>query len=868
MIMNKRQVLLAICSFFLLIGVASAQSAKLKRAKKMMADYNYVGAITLYNQILERKDVAEAKINIAECYRKVNNAENTEYWYAQVVKLPEAQPIHRLYYGMALQRNGKCDLAKEWYEKYVKEAPDDLRGQYLLKACDYEDELMTKNAGIYEIKTTPFNSPLDDFSPSITKEGVVFASDREKGTAVKRVHCWTGNPFNELYNVDAKEIKGEECGNYEYGKTQKWSKNVNSKYHEAAVAFTSDENTVYFTRNNYLDGKLGKSDDKITKLKIYSATKKGDTYDDIKELPFNSNEYSVAHPTLTPDGKKMYFSSDMPGGFGGMDLYVTEEEGGKWGPPMNLGPQINTEGHEIFPYYHKSNRLYFSSDGHVGIGGLDLYYTDDKGAGQFGEVVNLGYPMNTISDDFGITMNEEGTCGYITSDRAGGAGRDDIYSFKKTAVPVEIYVYDKATNLPIEGAVVSNNCTGATTLKTGKDGKARMDMKINECCKFVATKELYGPGEKEGCTKNLKEAKLLVEIPLEKLTDVVLQGVIYDQSTGLPLAGSLVTLTNDCGKEKIDSFTTDATGKYNFKLDRDCCYKVKAEKINYLAASSDMKCTKNLGDTTVIHVDLNLQPLVTNSLTSNTDTKNGTETTPTNTTNQTQTQNNVTDNTVVTTDEPTTPTKTKTKKKKKTKEPIYFDSSTGDYMDPNTGKPANGKYNGITYKDGKIIESGNTIFEPSPTPVGDNGEISYLLHIYYDFDQCFIRQEAVPELEKLRQMLIDNPSLIIELSSHTDSRGSNSYNNRLSQKRAEAVVRWLVNRGIERDRLVPRGYGETVNVNNCANNVPCSEKEHQYNRRTEFRVLGCRSTDCFNGSPMLSKPKENPKVDNCHGCPF
>jgi len=120
--MNKRQVLLAICSFFLLIGMASAQSAKLKRAKKMMADYNYVGAITLYNQILERKDVAEAKINIAECYRKVNNAENTEFWYAQVVKLPEAQPIHRLYYGMALQRNGKCDLAKEWYEKYVKEA--------------------------------------------------------------------------------------------------------------------------------------------------------------------------------------------------------------------------------------------------------------------------------------------------------------------------------------------------------------------------------------------------------------------------------------------------------------------------------------------------------------------------------------------------------------------------------------------------------------------------------------------------------------------------------------------------------------------------------------------------------------------------
>jgi outer membrane protein OmpA-like peptidoglycan-associated protein len=377
-------------------------------------------------------------------------------------------------------------------------------------------------------------------------------------------------------------------------------------------------------------------------------------------------------------------------------------------------------------------------------------------------------------------------------------------------------------------------------------------MKLNECCKFVANKALYAQGEKEGCTKGLKESKLIVEIPLEKLADVVLQGVVYDQVTGLPLSGAVVTLSNDCGKATTDTLTTDASGKYMFKLDRDCCYKVKAEKINYLGASSEMKCTKNLGDTTVIQVDLNLQPLIVNPLAGTTP-KDSMTTKPGGS------------EEVVANE--TTPKKGKSKKKK-TKEPITFDSTTGEYIDPNTGKPANGKFNGITYKDGKIIKSGNSIFEPSPTPVGENGEISYLLHIYYDFDQSFIRTEALPELEKLMKMLSDNPSLIIELSSHTDSRGSNSYNNRLSQRRAEAVVRWLVARGVDRDRLVPRGYGETVNVNNCANEVPCSEKEHQYNRRTEFRVLGCRTSDCYKGAPTLSQPKANPKVDNCHGCPF
>ena len=324
-----------------------AQSSKLKRAAKYMEDLNYVGAIELYNQVLENEDNSEAKINIAECYRKISDSENAEYWYGQVVRTPEAEPIHMLYYGQALQRNGKCDLAKEWYTKFVAAVPDDIRGQYLDRACNYEEDLMTKNAGVYQIAHLDFNSNLDDFSPSYYGDGLVFASERDKGSAVNRTHSWTGNPFLELFYVDKKEEtagEGEACGDAMYGRPEKYSSALNSKYHDAAVTFTEDESEIFFTRNNL----EGKDDEGTIRLKVFSAKSSGEnSWGDLQGLPFNSDEYSVAHPTLTPDGNTLYFSSDMPGGFGGMDLYVSKREGGSWGPPINLGPQVNTEANEV-----------------------------------------------------------------------------------------------------------------------------------------------------------------------------------------------------------------------------------------------------------------------------------------------------------------------------------------------------------------------------------------------------------------------------------------------------------------------------------------------------------------------------------------
>jgi outer membrane protein OmpA-like peptidoglycan-associated protein len=822
-----------------------AQTSKLKEAKKLMNNLNYLEAIDIYNRLLEKEDVAEAKINIAECYRKIGDPVNAEFWYGQVVRLPEAEPVAKLYYGQMLQRNGKCDLARDWFNQYIQEAPDDLRGQFLSRACDYEQELMTKNAGIFDVKHLDFNSDLDDFSPGFFDKGIVFASDRDRGAMVKMDHAWTGHPFLELYFVESKELKKSDdgaCGEMVYGRPEKFSAKLNSKYHEAAVSFSSKNKEIFFTRNNFKDGKTGKDDEGIVRLKVFSAKNLGEgRWGELESLPFNSDEYSVAHPALSNDGNTLYFTSDMPGGFGGMDIYFSKKESGRWGPPENLGPQINTEGHEVFPYVDKGGRLYFSSDGLIGLGGYDIHYTEEKAPGEWAAPENLGFPINTISDDFGIVFNDEGTCGYFSSDRSGGVGGDDLYSFRKTAAPVQIYVYNEFTKDPIANANIIDACTGRQ-LTTDAKGLAKFDMKLNTCCTFTASAEGFRENQKEGCTKNIPiGTKVMVEIPLQPATEFAIEGIVFDDGTGLPLEGATVTLSNDCGDTEPEAVVTDETGRFNFALKKDCCYKVKAAKERYLSNSVENRCTRGLEKSETFYVQLFLAPTIMAHPT-----------------------------------EPTSPPvagKDGVKDKSQVEPPAYRirkDPNTGLYIDTKTGKPANGKIDGVEYKNGKIADE-DVVVQPGPekgvTPSKAGEPIAYLLHIYYDFDQSFIRDDAVPELDKLLKIMVETPEIIVEIGSHTDARGSSKYNSRLSQRRADAAVKWLTDRNIERDRLIPIGYGETVPVNNCKDLVPCNERDHQLNRRTEFRIVGCKGCVDKNAE-VISRPNENVRVDACHGCPF
>jgi outer membrane protein OmpA-like peptidoglycan-associated protein len=830
------RLLLLTLVFLLPVITTSAQTGKLRLAQQKMDDLDYVGAIGMYNEILQHSDDAFAKLNLAEAYRKVNDPVNAEFWYGQAVRTPQAEPIHQLYYGMMLQRNGKCDQARVWYQQYVELVPGDQRGRYLLRACDYESELKAKGDGIYTVESCDFNSGSDDFSPVFFgNQTLVYCSERDTNPAVRRSHTWTGNPFLELFVVPylLTDSSRAPCGHFLFGRPEKFSRELNSKFHDASVSFSRNGQEIYLTRNNFLNGRKGTDDDGIVRLKIYHARLDADgRWGPLQSLPFNSDEYSVAHPTLSPDGKFLYYASDMPGGFGGMDLYVSEKTTGRWGPPINLGPEINTEGHEAFPYAAPDGKLYFASDGHIGIGGLDLFSSYRTGD-IWSVPINLGAPFNSPSDDFSLVFNDEGSCGFFASSRPGGKGGDDIYQFSRIGIPVEVFVYDAKSGQSLRQAQVVRSCR-QDSLSTDEDGRISFFMKADDSCHLIVNLPDYDPASAMVSTAGKQPAELvLVEIPLRRTAVFDVEGIVFDGASGLPLEGALVTLEDSTGTA-VGSVTTTVTGHYYFKLEKDSRYRLKSTREGFFAGIVDTVHTTGLTESETFRVNLYQQPVAISA-----------QSTPSAPQEELPGGSGLPETAYT-----------------------FYDPQTDTWLDKDTYLPANGTYpDGKIYRKGVLFGGGKDFVESPSKASPENPAIPYLLHIYYDFDQAYIRKDAIQELEKLHTLLVENPQYIIEIGSHTDARGSHHYNQRLSQRRAEAVVRWLVDKGVSQERLVAKGYGESVNVNDCINNVPCSEREHQMNRRTEFKVIGC--TTCVEkDKAVLSRENKNVRVDPCRRCPF
>ena len=799
-------------------GLLFAQTVGLKRANEAMQDLDYMTAIKQFQQVLQREDLPEAKIGLAECYRKINDTENAEYWYSQIVRLPNTKAVYKLYYGMMLQANGKCDVARIWLKQYEKDAPDDARGKFLAKACDLEEELMTKNKGVYTVDLLPCNSAFDDFGPGIVQGQLVFASDRDLSTAFKRTSMWTGNPFSDLY---ATALKTDQPGAIASARLEKFSGNVNTRFNEAAISVTADGQTLYFTRNNFNEGNTGRSEEGLVKLNIFSAKCSPEgKWSEVTRLPFNSAEYNSAHPSISPDGKRLYFSSNRPGGFGGMDLYYSELNQGIWSAAINLGPTVNTEGNEIFPFIDSNGRLYFASNGHLGLGGLDLFYSTPKGEKDWNLPVNLGFPLNSTHDDFGICFGGDHSWGFFTSDRDGGVGRDDIYAFSKSASAMEIYVFDNQTLKPISGAAVLNSKTGLT-LSTSSEGMVALDMRYAECVDFSTAKKGYEVALKTACAEKEGSAAGLItriEIGLNKIGNFSVQGMVFDMRDGFPANGAKMILTNDCGKAAPEPVITGPDGRFKFKLDKNCCYTLRAVQDGFIAGVAENICTKNLAQNPVFKINLNLEPY------------------------------RDAEGFIVEIPEKAVPNAG----------PRYNDLS-GLYETPD-GLPATFSLGAdLMVREGVLFDHG----APSQ-PVEsswERGSEGFLINLYYDFNADQTSETSFPELKKLLKTLRQNPDLQVEIASHTDARGSDEYNLNLSQRRANAVVDWLVKQGISRERLTPQGYGETKLVNKCGNGIPCEESQHMLNRRTEFRIIGAKGTSS-------SKPETKPKTAPCEGCPF
>jgi len=401
-----------------------SQKNKIASADKQYDNFAYIDAIKTYERSAAKGyESADMFMKLGNAYFFNSNFEKAAQSYKKLYQLqPELAPEYYYRYAQSLKSIGEDKEAATVIAKFESISGGDSRIKRLKKNASYLEDIKA-NVGVYTIQNAEINSKYSDYGSTIVNDKLIFASARQMGSIGQRKDAWTGQKFTNLYaaGVDGELIPSN---------PKRYDANVNSKFHESTPVFTKDGNTMYFTRNNYLDGKKGKDENKITLLKIYSATLVNNRWSNVTELPFNNDNFSSAHPALSPDEQTLYFASDRPGTIGQSDLYkVAINSNGTYGDPVNLGAGINTEGRETFPFITKDNQLYFASDGHPGLGGLDVFTTKINNDESFSEVENEGSEVNSPKDDFGYYRDSETNKGFFSSNRDGGLGSDDIYRF-------------------------------------------------------------------------------------------------------------------------------------------------------------------------------------------------------------------------------------------------------------------------------------------------------------------------------------------------------------------------------------------------------------------------------------------------------
>ncbi len=657
-----------------------------------------------------------------------------------------------------------------------------------------------------------------EFSPAFYENGIVFISDNKVGQADNRytdedIARKTVSIFLARRNEDGA-----------LNAAVPFAEELTTKWHEGPLTFNKTNDKIFFSRNDFLDGNVDKASDGVVKQMIISADMAGGKWSNQQRLPFNDKEYDFVHPSINVDDNVLYFSSDRPGGFGGMDIWKVEKNGTTWGVPVNLGAGINTSSNEVFPFIHADGTLFFSSNGHGSMGGGDIFFSKPFN-GEYVNPVNLGAKFNTNSDDFGFIIDRDKKNGYFSSNRDGGNGQDDIYSFfidETLGEDIFQYPENHPAYLASNGAI-NQPGGGSGGNINGQNPNASGDGFGDKVLTLFVADRLTGTELGDAVIEYVDLAQLTnTEIVTDQDGNVV-QLISSDD-------GSVVTLST---VDNAVKGTTNAEGAYDLKLG-DGNYLVNITKPGY--KPQQILVTANNQEEIFTLMDKAGDCSTINGMVANA-------------------SNNPVPGAKIAIQE------------------------EGDLTALDVTTDASGNFSvclecGKTYiitvsKNGKSTSDNITV--SADCNGGQAQSINFNLdagglvggttirleRIYYNFNDASIRPDARDELNALVAILKNYPTLEIEIASHTDSRGGNSYNRQLSQRRADKVVAYLVQQGISAGRLTPMGYGESKLLNQCSDDVQCSELDHQYNRRTEISV---REFDDPIGVEYVSNAPET--VDN------
>ena len=510
--------------------------AQRKLADKFFDNYSYIKATELYEEAVKKGDSSEHVLTrLGDCYYNNSKTAEAAVWYGKALKKYDDVNPEYIYKYIQTQRSlNNFAEANKWLEKFQNIQGNDSRGKlYDKDNLDiYKDLEDTDGDVIVDVENLPINSEYSDFGSYVYNGELIFASARN--TDEKKKYGWNNEPFLDLYQVSVKEVDGKkEFGSPDFIKADK----INTDYHEASVAITNDGKTMYFTRDNVdRKNKLGYDKKGTSHLKMYKASLVDEQWADIVELPFNDDVYSTGHPALSPDNTKLYFVSDREGGIGQTDIYEVDIQGdNSYSEPRNLGEKINTEGREMFPFVSKDSIMYFSSDGYLGLGLLDIYKSNilkDENA----DPVNMGAPYNSGYDDFAYFVNGNKKTGYFSSDRPEGQGSDDIYGFKaeKCKQIIEGIARDKKTNEILAGVEVKLiNKAGkiVETYTTGEDGSFKLNADCDKTYTVLGSREDYKDDKVEVTTDKTNEKVSNADLYLQPLIDndqIVINPIFFD----------------------------------------------------------------------------------------------------------------------------------------------------------------------------------------------------------------------------------------------------------------------------------------------------------------------------------------------------
>ena len=700
-----------------------AQSRHQKLGDERYNRLAYAKAIPHYKKAIKKTpENVDLVYRLAHSYYLIRDFSGAEAWYTKLMQMEGIPAESHFEYGHVLLQQKRYQEAKSAFAKYQELKPADERGGRFAEALA-NMKSWYRDSAAYFVENLPFNSRSSDFGAVRFRDGVVFASSRPAGTPTDLIYEGLNAHFLNLYYVKLKDETANNWGNPDMMKG-----GIRTRFHESSFTVDTSGTLAFFSRNNFLDGKKGKNDAKTILLKIYSLEIKGDKVGNIAEFPFNDDAYSLTHPSISPDGRHLYFSSDMPGGAGGKDIYVSHRQGESWSKPENLGPAINTSGNEVFPFIAQDGNFYFASDGHPGIGNLDIFQTrlSDKGS----KIRNIGAPINSEFDDFAIFWNPGNETGYFSSNRPGGEGDDDIYRFKMELPTIQIFVKDSVSQFPIEKAeLVLSDTNGVLIASQLTDSTGRGSFKValaNHYRIKVKTLEfddydlLVDPQTESGASQFDYYVTLYNPPP-------AITAHVIDEGSKTAIPNAKIALRRYGSPDTIFR-QSDRFGRFSVKLNPNSQYELMVQKEGYFAFKSELSTSR--------------------------------------------------------------------------------DGFEGDTLIPMRLEP---------------VELDKPMI---------------LANIHYDFDKWELREEAMAELFKLGILLEDNPKISIELGAHTDARGSDTYNQKLSERRAKSARNFLISLGISGDRIAYSGYGESQPINECSNGVKCSERQHFANRRTEFTIIG------------------------------